>query len=320
LRNIQTIIFAIFIFNGLFGQTIPTEYYHLTKTADSLFKSKAFKSSAFTYSDAFKILGWKGLPDDRYKAACSWALAGYPDSAIFNLERLAYKVAYADVTRVTNEKNFQTLYPHERWNALITKIKSNSDSLAARNAKFDKVLLKRLDSLINEDQKWRLLSTRFNNNEIPKDSIDRLTISRNMGKIDSMNTIEARRIFYKYGYPGYDLVGEEGSSQFWLLVQHQDEYPAFQDSVLTSMKMQCEKGKASWSYYAYLTDRVKVNTGQLQIYGTQMQTNKDETSYEPRPVIDPERLNERRKSVGLNTIEEYTDVMNKRFFGTLNKK
>jgi hypothetical protein len=50
-----------------------------------------------------------------------------------------------------------------------------------------------------------------------------------------------------------------------------------------------------------------------------MQLNKDNTSYEPKPVIDPEHLNERRKSVGLDTIEEYIKTMNTRYFGTLRK-
>jgi hypothetical protein len=319
MRKISTTIFYFILLTDLYGQTIPTDYDRLTKKADSLFYLKEYKTSAFTYSDAFKTLGWKGRPEHRYSAACAWALAGYPDSAIFNLERIAYRVAFADTTRVLSEQHFKSLHSHKKWKPLLTKIKSNSDSLAAREAKFDKVLIKRLDSLTKEDQKWRNLSIRFNNNTISKDSIDMITISRNMGRTDSFNTVETHRIFYKHGYPSYDLVGEEGSIHFWLLIQHQDGNPNFQDSVLASMKTQAEKGKASWTYYAYLIDRVKVNTGQPQIYGTQMQKNKEKTSYEPMPVIEPDKLNERRKSVGLETIEEYIERMNKRYFGTLNK-
>lgn len=320
MRKLILLICSLLVLTHLFGQTIPPDYYRLTKKADSLFKSDDYKAAAFSYSEAFKTLGWKGFTDDRYKAACSWALAGYPDSAIFNLERIAYIAAYADITRVANERSFSGLYTHKRWNPLLTKIKSNSDSIVAIDAKLDKALIKKLDSLSKEDQVWRALFRRFENNLIPKDSIDPLIIRRNMIATDSMNTIEARRIFYKYGFPNFDLVGQGGASNFWLLIQHQDGVPSFQDSVLAAMKIEAEKGKASWIDYAYLCDRVKVNTGQLQIYGTQMKLNNDNTSYEPKPVIEPEKLNERRKRVGLNTIEAYAEVMNNRYFGKLQTK
>ena len=317
MKTIKIIILTFLFLNKIFGQTIPTEYYRLIKEADSLFMLQEYKMSAFTYSDAFKTIGWKGFSSDRYNAACAWALAGYPDSALFNLERITYKAAYADIHRINSEKHFSNLRSHKRWKPLLVRIKSNADSIAAIEAKLDKTLIRKLDSLTKEDQKWRQLSRRFHNNLIPKDSIDQQTIFANMVKTDSLNTFEVRRIFYKYGFPNYDLAGKEGSGNFWLLVQHQDRNPSFQDSVLIAMKIETEKGKASKQDYAYLADRVKVNTRQLQIYGTQMKLNTDHSSYIPQQVIDPEKLNERRKSVGLGTIEEYIKIMNTHYFGTL---
>ena len=65
------------------------------------------------------------------------------------------------------------------------------------------------------------------------------------------------------------------------------------------MKKEVDKGKASVADYAYLVDRLKVNTGKLQIYGTQMIFNSSSfLSYETKTVIEPEKLNDRRKSVG----------------------
>ena len=102
-------------------------------------------------------------------------------------------------------------------------------------------------------------------------------------------------------------------------MQHQDRHSQFQEEVLHKMKEEADKGKASVINYAYLLDRVKVNTGQLQVYGTQMILNSTKTSYEPKPVVEPSKLNERRKSVGLDTIESYIETMNSRYFGTLKK-
>lgn len=316
--KIITVLIITFLFlNNICGQTVPPEYYKLTKKADSLYRTKDYNASAFKYSDAFKLLGGKGLANDRYDAACSWALAGYPDSAIFNLERIAHRAFYSDYQRVTKDKDLVSLYNHRQWKPLLEKIKHNQDSI---EAKMDRKLIARLDSLASADQKWRNLATKQGNGEKLKDSIDPKTIFPNMILTDNSNLVEVRKIFYTYGFPNYDLVGTRGSSNFWLLVQHQDRSPAFQDSVLVLMKIEAEKGKASWNNYAYLIDRVKVNAGEKQIYGTQMQMNNDNTSFEPKPVIEPEKLNERRKSVGLGTIEEYADVMNSRYHGGLKKK
>ena len=84
----------------------------------------------------------------------------------------------------------------------------------------------------------------------------------------NQNRIE--QIFSKYGYTGYDLVGKEGSMNFWLIVQHSDHNPDFQKRVLDKMKIEVEKGNAKPSNYALLVDRVNKNQGDKQIYGTQV--------------------------------------------------
>lgn len=86
------------------------------------------------------------------------------------------------------------------------------------------------------------------------------------------------------------------------------------------MQVEVSAGNAYGADYAYLVDRVKINTGQLQIYGTQMILNNDSTSYIPRPVIDPDKLDERRHSVGLPPMDFYINAMNENYFGTLKKE
>ena len=119
---------------------------------------------------------------------------------------------------------------------------------------------------------------------------------------------------------GFDKVGKIGSDNFWLLLQHCDRDVVFQEEVLAAMKKELDFKNANPKNYAYLIDRVKVNTSQLQIYGTQAQVNKDGTSYEPQPVIDPENLNKRRLEVGLESIESYVNTLNELYKGRLNKK
>lgn len=83
--------------------------------------------------------------------------------------------------------------------------------------------------------------------------------------------------------------------------------------------MRSKKENASKVNFAYLADRVKVNTQLEQVYGTQMELNEDETSYQPKKCIELQNLNQRRQAMGLPSIEEYIQMMNSRFRGNLKK-
>lgn len=176
-----------------------------------------------------------------------------------------------------------------------------------------------IDSLKQEDQKYRNEATRLRN-ENPSDTLAVRQAYANMRKVDGLVQQEVKKIYAQYGYPGIDLVGKVSSHNFWLMVQHCDTDPEFQKTVLASMKIEVDKENASGRDYAYLIDRVKVNTQEKQIYGTQMILNADSTSFMPQPLIDPEQVNERRASVGLGKIEDYIETMNTRYFGVLKGK
>ncbi len=128
---------------------------------------------------------------------------------------------------------------------------------------------------------------------------------------DSLHYPKLQQIFKQCGYPDATEGGGSAPFLFWLLVQHQDKHPMFQDSVLKEMKPLVDSGKVSGTLYAYLFDRVNLNTGKLQLYGTQAQLNADSTKYIMAPCEDPEHVNERRKSVGLGPIEPYLESLNK---------
>ncbi len=311
------VLFGLFLTITLsFGQTAPPEYHELVRQADSLYKVKEYLNSGLKFSTAFYSFGGLGYSNHRYDAACSWALAGNADSAFFNLQRIVDKAKYSDYKHLISDTDLNSLHNDKRWATLILQVKQNKEK---NEETYNKPLLYLLDSIKTEDQKWRNYMTRFTNKQLQNDTLSKETISRNISLTDSSNYFILRDIFTKYNFPNYDMVGQEGSNNFWLLVQHQDKHPTFQDSVLVKMKIEVDAQKASTGNYAYLVDRVKVNTGQKQVYGTQMELNNEQTSYVPKSVIDPDKLNERRASVGLDTIENYIEMMNTRYFGSLKK-
>lgn len=134
---------------------------------------------------------------------------------------------------------------------------------------------------------------------------------------DSVFTTHQKRIkeiFNKNGFVGFDLAGKEGSSNFWLLVQHSDHDPEFQKEVLKKMKIEVDKGNAQASSYGLLVDRVKLNTGEKQIYGTQVAYNLKTGQAYPRKLADSATVNSRRKSIGLEPIEVYLNKMSEMHF------
>jgi len=134
---------------------------------------------------------------------------------------------------------------------------------------------------------------------------------------DSVFTTHQKRlkqIFDKHGFVGFDLAGEEGSQNFWLMVQHSDHTPEFQNEVLSKMRIEVEKQNAKPSNYGLLVDRVKLNSGQAQVYGTQVDYNFDIAQAFPKNLADSANVNQRRKSIGLGPLEDYLNDMSKANF------
>ncbi|MEC3965085.1 DUF6624 domain-containing protein [Flagellimonas halotolerans] len=134
---------------------------------------------------------------------------------------------------------------------------------------------------------------------------------------DSVFTTHQKRlsqIFEKHGFVGFDLAGENGSRDFWLMVQHSDHVPGFQKEVLDQMKVEVDKGNASPSNYGLLVDRVRLNTGRPQIYGTQVDYNWELCQAFPKTLEDSLNVNQRREAIGLKPLEEYLNQMSEMHF------
>ena len=131
---------------------------------------------------------------------------------------------------------------------------------------------------------------------------------------DSVFTVHkeiVEQMFYKYGFLGFDKVGKEGSNHFWLLVQHCDKYPEFQKRVLKAMEKEVKKDNADPNNYAYLYDRVKVNAGEKQLFGTQV-TYETETTGRAIPkigLVDSANVDKLRREYTLEPLKDYLNMM-----------
>lgn len=124
-------------------------------------------------------------------------------------------------------------------------------------------------------------------------------------RVDAQNFARLKVLFAEHGYPDAGRFGEKVSHDFWLLVQHCDQAPGFQIEVLAAMEPLLKTGSVNPGNYAYLYDRVHVNTGQLQRYGTQLKEKDDRSGYAPKALEAPELVDFRRKKMGLSPLAEY---------------
>jgi hypothetical protein len=176
-------------------------------------------------------------------------------------------------------------------------------------SKIDSALQKKIITMFKEDQKWRVESNNLENGK--KSSFDEMTINKNMVKTDSLNMIEAKFIIMKYGFPGYSLVGTDGSNGFWAIIQHCDNDVIFQQKVLLLMAKEVKRHNASGENFALLQDRVLTNQGHKQLYGTQVRLDLKTHHAKPLPIQDSLNVDSRRKAVGLSPLQDYLKLFDR---------
>ena len=130
-----------------------------------------------------------------------------------------------------------------------------------------------------------------------------------MKNIDSINIKRIEVLIQKYGYAGKSLVGEPENETMWYVIQHSNKikkyYPLIEKAGLNN--------ELSKILVAKMQDRILIDEGKEQIYGTQgrfiliknRKTGVDEMFKYIQPIKDPKSVNARRKKIGFkNTVEE----------------
>lgn len=121
-----------------------------------------------------------------------------------------------------------------------------------------------------------------------------------MNKIDIKSTEFVKMIIADFGFPTISRVGNRAAFHAWKLVQHSED-KAFQEKYLQLMEKNYHD--VNKRDLAYLKDRVLLGKGEQQIYGTQF-IKTESGKYVPNNLWKPESVNERRKEMELDTIEE----------------
>lgn len=124
--------------------------------------------------------------------------------------------------------------------------------------------------------------------------------------LDKKHTERLKTIIRKFGWPTISLVSKKASRGAWLLAQHADHNINFQKQCLNLIEKAHKNNPKSVdkANIAYLIDRILVNKGKKQLFGTQFCLNR-KGEFVPRPIKMIEGLDQRRKKYGLKSFKKY---------------
>ena len=147
---------------------------------------------------------------------------------------------------------------------------------------------------------------------IMDDVIDKFSISRDQITqngciaVDKRNRTRLKEIFAEIGFPTRKLVGKDAMYGVFLMLQHSDGDKEWQKSQLPNIEKAVKKGDLQGQSFAYLYDRIKINSGKKQLYGSQFSKVDMKTkSVELAETEDLANLDNRRREMGMMPIEMY---------------
>lgn len=161
---------------------------------------------------------------------------------------------------------------------------------------------KLIDSLYGVDQSIQLKIVEESENGIGENFYALLSEQE---EIFERHISELKKIYSRIGYPTIDKVGKESSAHFFTLVQHADADVDFQARMLLEIEGELNEGSVASKDFAFLKDRVSLAQHGYQIFGTQLDYNTNIGQAFPKKIQDSTRVNERRRKLGLNLLEEY---------------
>ncbi len=129
-----------------------------------------------------------------------------------------------------------------------------------------------------------------------------------MKQLHNRNAKTLSDIIDTIGYPTIDKVGKEANEATWLIIQHSIGQPEFMKKCAELLEIAVRENKSDPINLAYLTDRIAVFEGVLQLYGTQFDWDEN-GNLSPNLYDDLSKVNERRKSIGLNTLEAHIEII-----------
>jgi len=124
-----------------------------------------------------------------------------------------------------------------------------------------------------------------------------------------INQEKIKVLYKKYGYLGEKKIGDDGASDFWVVIQHADNDVAFQKEMLKAMQVEIEAGSKDKYNYAMLEDRINTNLNKPQRFGSQLTYNKKGQAIPKIGLVDSTIVDSLRKEYELPDFKTYYNEM-----------
>jgi len=208
------------------------------------------------------------------------------------------------VTRLKEERQNLFIFKENGDDLTLQKsfVKFSVNTLYRRYQHFNKEIAIKVDSLFQIDTKM-VASL----DSIAKIDSTNVRINELTSKINT-NNITIEPIVRRFNYPGFDLIGNYGSYQLWVLVQHLDKHVDFQEYALEMLFQQVQRQNASSQNYAFLSDRISINKGGRQRYGTQVYYDVNGVA-KVKPIEVNLKVDSLRLAIGLDSLQSYLNFM-----------
>jgi hypothetical protein len=128
-----------------------------------------------------------------------------------------------------------------------------------------------------------------------------------MEAVHVRNAARLRELIAEHGWLAEDIAGEDGAKASWFIVQHSVGEPQFQRHVLTLLRDLASTGRVPAWQAAYLEDRIAIQEGRPQRFGSQWVDSPEDGCLRPWQLADPEHVDELRASVGLPALHPIPD-------------
>lgn len=160
-----------------------------------------------------------------------------------------------------------------------------------------------LEDVYDKDQAARAWTVGMTS--LSADEIEKYTAE--MERVDSLNQTMVFDILDNDGWPSN--LSDKANRAIWIVIDHSDL--TSRSKYVSFVRAKADEGILDKSDYAMLNDRVLMEEGKPQVYGTQikMAATFDGEDMAMQlylwPVENPDALDSLRRSVGLSPIEEY---------------
>ena len=124
--------------------------------------------------------------------------------------------------------------------------------------------------------------------------------------IDRKNQQIVVSVIENCGFPTVDAHGQESVYAVFLVIQHASK--KLRETYFPLIKTSAEQGDLPWNLVALMEDRMLMDRGEKQKYGSQVQKMDGDDQWRLYPIDNPENVNQRRAEVGLGPIEDYLKI------------